>query len=466
MKEIVNIHVGQCGNQMGYDFWEGVCQEHAIQPDLTCVDPDMAQYNNTYFEELDMGRWAPRAVLVDLEPGVHNSIANLPYGSLFNPDYIYNDQSSAGNVFASGFYSAGSEIIEEVMEGVRKQAEKCEAMEAFQITHSIGGGTGSGLGSLIIHELKREFTDKMINCYSVVPSKSVSDVVLEPYNSILALNHLIESCDSNIIIDNEALYSISQHALKQKDVTFSFINKIVKRVMLESTSSLRFGGFNNAGVRKLLTNLCPFPRMHFLTTTLAPLRNSIDRQYDSFSAKELTRELFSSNNALCMAELSRGKLLTGAAIFRGKIETSAVESALCGVKQKNSGNFVEWIPDSLLSSICHVPNTEFELSAVMLGNTTSIQTIFKRLDDQFEPMFRRKAFLHHYVQQGLDWAEMTEARMNVLDLITEYQQYEVLEQMDECEDEEEFEEDQLMKTSRSAGGASDHHSTHASSTKD
>lgn len=79
------------------------------------------------------------------------------------------------------------------------------------MTHSIGGGTGSGLGSLIMQNIKAEFSDKMLSVYSVVPSKTISAVVVEPYNSMLAMNYLIEECDSNIIIDNEALYSIAQN---------------------------------------------------------------------------------------------------------------------------------------------------------------------------------------------------------------------------------------------------------------
>lgn len=403
----------------------------------------------------------PRAVLVDLEPGVHNSIANLPYGKLFNPDFIYHDQSSAGNVFASGFYSAGSEIIEEVMEGIRKQAEKCDTMEAFQITHSIGGGTGSGLGSLIMQEVKAEYPDKMLSSFSITPSKSVSDVVLEPYNSVLAFNHLIEECDSNILIDNEELYAIAHNQLKQKNVTFSFINKIVQRIILDSTSSLRFGGFNNAGMRKLMTNLCPFPRLHFLTTSLAPFTNSVDKKYDVVGANELCRDLFSSVNS----RYHSGKFMTGATIFRGKIESSVCENSLAAMKQKNSGFFVEWIPDSLFSSICQVPSAEHPVSGILLANTTSVQNIFKRIDSQFEPMMKRRAFAHHYIQQGLDWSEMSEARMNMLDLINEYQQYEAMD-AGEFEDEESDGEEVIQKTARSATGMSDHHSTHASSTKD
>lgn len=466
MKEIVNIHVGQCGNQIGYDFWEGVCREHSIEPDLSCSDPEMAEFNNTYFEEIDGNRWVPRAVLVDLEPGVLNRIANEPYGSIFNPDMIFNDQPGAGNNFAMGFYSTGSEIIEEVMEGIRKQVEKWDVMEAFQVTHSIGGGTGSGLGALIMQNIKAEFSDKMLTTYSVVPSKTVSEVVVEPYNSMLSMNYLIEECDSNIIIDNGALFSIAQNWLKKNEVPFSFINQLVKRTMLETTSSLRFGGFNNAGVRKICTNLWPFPRLHFLTTTLAPLTNMADKVYDVMGAQELVKEMFNSRNAICDVELSRGKLLTAACIFRGKISTSEAETSLASLKSKNHENFVEWIPDSVLSSICKIPSSDYPTSAVMLGNTTSIQNIFKRIEDSFVPMIKRKAFMHHYIEQGMDWSEMTEAHMNMVDLIQEYQQYEVATWEEEYEEDEDEKMENFEKGAKSTSSISEYHSTHASSLRD
>lgn len=82
------------------------------------------------------------------------------------------------------------------------------------MTHSIGGGTGSGLGSWIIWEIKGEFYDKIFNSYSICPSKNVSDVVVEPYNSILSMNHLIEECDMNILLDNEALYDVMKRQFK------------------------------------------------------------------------------------------------------------------------------------------------------------------------------------------------------------------------------------------------------------
>eukprot|EP01034_Spumella_vulgaris_P041706 gene41706-51684_t len=76
------------------------------------------------------------------------------------------------------------------------------------MTHSLGGGTGSGLGSLLIDKMKEEFPGKILSTFSVIPSPKVSDVVVEPYNAVLGLHHLIENADICFMFDNEAMYDI------------------------------------------------------------------------------------------------------------------------------------------------------------------------------------------------------------------------------------------------------------------
>lgn len=63
------------------------------------------------------------------------------------------------------------------------------------------------------------------------------------------------------------------------------------------------------------------------------------------------------------------------------------------------------------------------MSATFIGNTTSMQEVFKRITEQFAIMFRRKAFLHWYTGEGMDEMEFTEAESDINDLISEYQQY-------------------------------------------
>lgn len=90
-------------------------------------------------------------------------------------------QGGAGNNFAKGFYTDGAELLEPIFDALRRQAEECDLLQGFQLVHSIGGGTGSGLGSLLLSKVREEYPDRMLATYSVLPSPKVSETVVEPY---------------------------------------------------------------------------------------------------------------------------------------------------------------------------------------------------------------------------------------------------------------------------------------------
>ena len=94
----------------------------------------------------------------------------------------------------------------------------CESLQGFQISHSLGGGTGSGFGSLLLDKLGQEYADKIIYNYSIFPGtsseNSVSDVVVEPYNSVFALSTVINSSHADFVIENPSLYRICHNLLK------------------------------------------------------------------------------------------------------------------------------------------------------------------------------------------------------------------------------------------------------------
>merc|ERR1711920_481131 len=137
-----------------------------------------------------------------------------------------------------------------------------------------------------------------------------------------------------------------------------------------------------------------------------------------------------------MGDPREGRYLTASALFRGpKISTKDVDDEMLRVQQKNSAYFCEWIPNSIKSSVCSVPQSD--MSATFIGNTTAIQVVFRRIADQFSAMFRRKAFLHWYTGEGMDEMEFTEAESNENDLIAEYQQYQDA-TVDDDDDEEDL----------------------------
>lgn len=174
----------------------------------------MARIDVYYNEAANTNTYTPRAVLVDLEPGTMDSVRSGPYGQLFRPDNFVFGQSGAGNNWAKGHYTEGAELVEAVMEVIRREAEHCDCLQGFQLTHSLGGGTGSGLGTLLVSKIREEYPDRIMATFSVVPSPKVSDTVVEPYNATLSVHQLVENTDETFCIDNEALYDICFRTLK------------------------------------------------------------------------------------------------------------------------------------------------------------------------------------------------------------------------------------------------------------
>jgi len=451
MREIVHLQAGQAGNQIGAKFWEVISAEHEISANgvfdenkvIEQSKADVLQENvNVYFSEVCGSRYVPRAIMLDLEPSVLDEIYSSNIGSLFKPDAAVRGASGAGNNWAKGHYTEGAELIDQALDVARKEVEDCDCLQGFQFVHSIGGGTGSGMGTLLLSKLREEYPDRIMVSYPVFPSPKVSDVVVEPYNATLSIHQLIENADEVMVIDNEALHQICNKTLKVPNPTFGDLNNLVSSVMAGVTCCLRFPGQLNSDLRKLGVNLIPFPRLHFFQIGFAPLGSPASSAYRKVSVGDLTQQIFQASNMMAAADPRNGRYLTASALFRGQVSTKDVEDEMLKVQNKNSAYFVEWIPNNIKSSVCNIAPKipQADLSATFIGNTTAMQDVFRRISDQFSVMFRRKAFLHWYTGEGMDEMEFTEAESNENDLIAEYQQYQdaTIE-----EEDDEFGEDEM-----------------------
>eukprot|EP00889_Picochlorum_renovo_P005633 jgi/Picre1/32663/NNA_008009.t1 len=352
MREIVHVQAGQCGNQIGAKFWEVICDEHGVDASGEYYgDLDLQlERINVYFNESSGGR----------------------------PDNFVFGQSGAGNNWAKGHYTEGAELIDSVMDVVRKEAEGCDCLQGFQLSHSLGGGTGSGMGTLLISKIREEYPERMLCTYSVVPSPKVSDTVVEPYNA-------------------HCLFISS--SMKLTNPSFADLNHLISVVMSGITS------------------------LHFFMVGFSPLTSRGSQVYRSLTVPELAQQMWDAKNMMCAADPRHGRYLTASAMFRGRLSSKEVDEQMLNVQNKNSSYFVEWIPNNVKTSICDIPPKDLKMSATFIGNSTAIQEMFKRVSEQFTSMFRRKAFLHWYTGEGMDEMEFTEAESNMNDLVSEYQQY-------------------------------------------
>jgi len=117
-------------------------------------------FKNT-ISETGMGKHVPRAVFVDLEPTVVDEVRTGTYRQLYHPEQLITGKEDAANNYARGHYTVGKEIVDLVLDKLRKQAEQCTGLQGFLIFHSFGGGTGSGFTSLLMERLSVDYGKKI-----------------------------------------------------------------------------------------------------------------------------------------------------------------------------------------------------------------------------------------------------------------------------------------------------------------
>ena len=378
-----------------------------------------------------------------MEPATLDAIRSGPLGHVYRPDNLISGESGAGNNWAKGFYTEGAELMDSLMDVVRREAESTDSLQGFQVAHSLGGGTGSGLGTLLLTRIKEEFPDRMLSTYSVLPSPKVSDTVTEPYNAVLSFHQLVETSDATYCLDNEALYDICAKTLKIPQPTHNELNQLIALVMSGVTTCLRYPGQLNGDLRKLAVNLVPFPRLHFFTVGFAPLFSKGSRAFQNLTVPELTQQLFNPANIMAACNPYHGRYLTISTIYRGKVAMKEVDDAIVNARTKNSSYFVEWIPNNVQTSVCNIPPKGLTTSATFIANSTAVQELFSRTSQQFSSMFKRRAFLHWYIGEGMEETEFTEAESNLNDLIAEYQQYQEAGVDDELEEEGDYVDEQV-----------------------
>ncbi|KAL6145659.1 hypothetical protein ACLB2K_056344 [Fragaria x ananassa] len=130
------------------------------------------------------------------------------YRQLFHPEQLISGKEDAANNFARGHYTIGKEIVDLCLDRIRKLADNCTGLQGFLVFNAVGGGTGSGLGSLLLERLSVDYGKQSKLGFTVYPSPQVSTSVVEPYNSVLSTHSLLEHTDVSVLLDNEAIYDI------------------------------------------------------------------------------------------------------------------------------------------------------------------------------------------------------------------------------------------------------------------
>lgn len=430
MREVISIHIGQAGVQIGNACWELYCREHGINPDGSpsdsFVDDESCQ---SFFYRTSSNKFVPRSIFVDLEPGVIAEVMKGEYSQLFHPDSLICGKEDAANNYARGHYTAGQEIIEPTLNAIRKIVDQCNGLQGFLIFHSFGGGTGAGFGSLLMEALSNEYGKKSKLQFAVYPAPKIASAVVEPYNSIHAAHATLEHSDCTFMVDNEAIYDMCKN-LGIERPEYADINRIVAQVVSSITASLRFHGELNVDLTEFQTNLVPYPRIHFPLVSYSPMISAKKATHERLNVQELTNNCFESNTQMVKCDTKKGKYIACCILFRGDVKTKEANQATAEVRTKKAAQFVEWCPTGFKIGINNrkptvLPNspmTEVSKAVCALSNTTAIAEAWSRLNQKFDLMFAKRAFVHWYVGEGMEEGEFSEAREDMAVLEDEYAQ--------------------------------------------
>jgi len=451
VREVLTISVGQGGIQLGNAIWAQYNQEHGIKDNGERKSEANLEdlYFFTFYEETAAGQYVPRNLSVDLEPTVLDDIRRGPCAGMYHPEFLVNGKEDAANNFARGHYTVGKEQMDIVNDRIRKLVDNSENVQGFIVNHSVGGGTGSGMGMLILERLAVDYRKKSKIGFEIYPSPNISTCIVEPYNGLLSTHWLLDHTDVSLVLDNEALYEICQKKLDIKKPSYDNLNRIIAKVVSSMTAALRFDGELNVDMNEFQTNLVPFPRLHFMTTSLAPVISKAKGDHEAHDCRRITDDCLQSNSFLVKYsdfDVVEDKYMAISLNYRGAIKSKVANATVQWVKTQGKVSFVEWCPTGFKIGLNDVPastvtNDDMAPStrnATMIGNNIAVNRVFsERLSKKYDMMYSQRAYVHWYVGEGMEEGEFSEAREDLGFLEKDYLDV-VSEQASDEEDEEEF----------------------------
>ncbi len=384
-----------------------------------------------------------RAVVVDMEEGVTNELLSGPMRDVFDTKQFITGQSGSGNNWACGSHHYGPMYRDTLLEAVRRQAEDADSLQSFLLLHSLGGGTGSGLGSYMLGALADEYPDVYRFSVSVFPSED-DDVVTSPYNAMLSCAALAEHADCVMPVENQALMDIvtsiqskslgsqrgsSLSGLDSGDVggraghggkPWDGMNGIAANLLLNLTAGMRFDGSLNVDINEITTNLVPFPKLHFLLSSMSPVAVSADRGRNIPAPRTMDQiftEVFGRDRQLASVDPRRSTYLACALMLRGGVNIS---DANRNVERLRRGlKMAHWVSDGFKVGLCDRAPVGTPYSALCLANNCAMQRPLDAMNERFGKLRKRNVYLHHYTEY-MDLADIDGAAECIQDLGAEY----------------------------------------------
>ncbi|KAL4438860.1 hypothetical protein ABPG74_016580 [Tetrahymena malaccensis] len=435
MKQIITICLGQCGIRIGDQVWKLFCEEHKI--DLSGIkkqsDNKEVQENLlSFFQESLSEKITPISVFIDLDTQQIDEIKNGQCRTLYKPDSLISSKEGTGGLFSRGYYTAGRSTLDISINQIRKVAENCSNLHGFIIYSTSSGGASSGLGNIILQNLRAEYGQKIpIIFFQQVPCNLNQSSVFSFYNTALNLSSLLEDSSLNILFQNEALYNIYENQFDFEYPCFSDINRLVSQVASSTTSSIRFKGDLNIDLNQLITNLIPYRQINLVIPSYSPSTDKNNKQYQQNNINNMTNQLFQNEFSFVNYKINRSIYMACSYMLRGDIIPREAIESIQNLKNKKQIQFVDWCQNGFLlgvNSFKPVPivieekSFSSSIDGCVLANSCGVQNVLDFIATKFDSMYSKRAFVHWHYGEGQSEGDLEEAREVLASIEKDYEE--------------------------------------------
>ncbi|CAN7987198.1 unnamed protein product [Ixodes hexagonus] len=426
---IITVQIGQCGNQLGFELFNVLSQDIGRAESAECYNGYSQKYcqssKERFFTSDSKGGLVASAVLIDTEEKVVNKALVEACRSNqwhYAKDSCYTHEQGAGNNWASGYIEHATKGLDSILELIRRRVEKCDWLGGFLPLMSLGGGTGSGLGTKVTEALNRDYpSTPLVN--AVVRPFSSGEVAVQAYNAVLSLSHLQDSSDALIVLNNDGLHHVASKRWALKNASLSHLNVVAAQQLACLLQPSKTAEGLPARIGDVPVELGCHSQLRLVTLLQVPQEPPHVAPFSCASWPGLVRSLHkmrlcrSSTDEAMGAEGSPLRSVASLAVARGDGLSSFVPGPLVPGE-------IPFCPSlrPLTSWTCPRRFLGLGKTLVLADNHQGCLSFLEPLLSQAWGRFTEGAYLHHYTRHGLQVEDLADAFVRLEQTVEAYRQ--------------------------------------------
>jgi len=413
-RECITVAIGDGGLKIAEGFWRNLARDHRLDPTgmFTGNDDDHLERISSYFQEKLDGSYTPRCIFTDLSAATADGIWMRDLAGLLNPQgFVIGKDNGDSEIHSCAYHVTGPQISRKIMDQIRKSFESSDNAQVLAYQHNSSEASGGGLGTLLLqlgHDLIQNANQIT---YSVFIDPAQMENSIDGINSFLTTQALHEYSTASVLYGGKLLPSE------------------IAESIAEITQCERLPGENSGSTGVSGASLIPFPRLHYLISSIPNKKKQTIIQYESDYGTDAGHHgctfLYNTLKRGCrfsLAELDEGaKTLTSNVCVRStELRLLQVQIA-CAYRQiMAQDRFVDWIPNNFQVSHCRVETLNKITKTSILENSTVAGQQMSHLQSLMRSIRSTKAYMHRYAKYGFQMSEFDEAEEAISSIVASY----------------------------------------------